>query len=117
MKARIHPNSVTLMAAAIAASAGLALPGVAAADTYWHPANNEAGVKVYPEHFQSSKTRAQVRAETVEAMRNGGLSRFESNYPAAAPSQPSTLTRQQVIDALRSETMEQREARLSAMRG
>ncbi len=60
-----HPCLSSLIAAAAAVIA-LGLPGLASAE-YWHPASNEAGVVVHPEHFQSTKTRAQVRAETVAA--------------------------------------------------
>ena len=49
--------SLSSMIAAAAAVAALGLPGMASA-AYEHPANNEKGVIVHPEHFKSEKTRA-----------------------------------------------------------
>ena len=48
--------SLPSMIAAVAAAAALGLPGMASA-AYEHPANNEKGVIVHPEHFKSEKTR------------------------------------------------------------
>jgi hypothetical protein len=59
-------------------------PSRMASAAYEHPANNEKGVIVHPEHFKSEKTRAQVKAETEAAMRQGRLSYGESNYPMPA---------------------------------
>nr|WP_145914923.1 DUF4148 domain-containing protein [Comamonas thiooxydans] len=95
----------------------LAMPGVAVADTYWHPTNNEAGVKAYPGHFKSSQTRDQVRAEAANAVRDGGDTRMRAgNYPAVKSTGPEK-TRQQVIDELTKETPSQRDARNQAMAG
>ena len=71
--------SLSSMIAAATAVVALGLPGMASA-AYEHPANNEQGVIVHPEHFKSEKTRAQVKAETEAAMRQGLLSYGESNY-------------------------------------
>ena len=57
----------------MAASAALLLPGMASAAGYIHPANNEAGAVVHPEHFKSSKTRAQVTAEAEAVKTLSGL--------------------------------------------
>lgn len=76
--------SLSSMIAAAAAVAALGLPGMASA-AYEHPANNETGVIVHPEHFKSEKTRAQVIAETKAAMQQGRLSYGESNYPIGTP--------------------------------
>jgi hypothetical protein len=54
--------SLSSMIAAATAVVALGLPGMASA-AYEHPANNEKGVIVHPEHFKSEKTRAQVKAE------------------------------------------------------
>lgn len=51
----------------------LMLSGAASANGYWHPANNETGVTVHPNHFKSSKTREEVRTEAIEARRNGEM--------------------------------------------
>ncbi|MEX8193801.1 DUF4148 domain-containing protein [Comamonas guangdongensis] len=112
---RFFPSSLI---AGLAASAALILPGAAMADSYWHPANNEAGVKTYPEHFRSSKTRGQVRAEAETALRQGGASRFNSGaYPADVPQAVSGRSRQEVVQELLNETPAQREARQRAFGG
>ena len=46
--------SLSSMIAAAAAVVTLGLPGIASA-AYEHPANNEKGVIVHPEHFKSEK--------------------------------------------------------------
>lgn len=105
-------NSFVSFTTTAAMAALLAIPGLAAANTYWHPTNNEMGAKAYPEHFQSSKTREQVRAEAKQAVRDGGDTRFiGSNYPAPVKSIGSGKTRQQVRDELMKETPAEREAR------
>ena len=109
MTQRRHPFfSVIAIAATVAA---LGLPGMASAE-YWHPANNEAGVIVHPEHFKSTKTRAQVRAEVETAMREGRLSFGESNYPPPAPDTGPGKTRAEVVNELLNESPAEREARL-----
>ena len=99
------------MIAAAAAVAALSLPGMASA-AYEHPANNEKGVIVHPEHFKSEKTRAQVKAEAEAPMREGRLSYGESNYPIRTPDAGPGKTREQVINELRSESPVERDARL-----
>ncbi|SFE51048.1 DUF4148 domain-containing protein [Paracidovorax wautersii] len=70
----------------------LALSGAASANGYWHPANNEVGVTVHPDHFQSTKTREQVRAEAIEALRNGGNWQVtESGEPSRVPAQQQAV--------------------------
>ena len=100
------------MIAAVAAVAALGLPTIASA-AYEHPANNEKGVIVHPEHFKSEKTRMQVIAETKAAMQQGLLSYGESNYPIRTPEAGSNKTRAQVINELQSESPAERAARLS----
>lgn len=99
----------------------LAAMNTAFASSYIHPKNSEAGYVVYPDHFQSDKTRAQVQAETAEFLQNRGTNVFRnSTYPlfgTSQSSQPSNKTRQQVLDELRNETPEQRKARREMYRG
>jgi hypothetical protein len=78
--------SIASVFASAAAVAVLAMPGMASA-AYEHPANNEQGVTIHPEHFVSQKTRDQVRAETADAMKNGRLSYGESSFPTLHPLQ------------------------------
>ena len=103
--------SLSSMIAAATALVALGLPGMAWA-AYEHPANNEKGVIIYPEHFKSEKTRAQVKAETEVAMRQGRLSFGQSNYPIRTPDVSSGKTREQVINELQSESPSERAARL-----
>lgn len=104
--------SLSSMIAAVAAVVTLGLPGMASA-AYEHPANNEKGIIVHPEHWKSDKTREQVIAETKAAMRQGLLSYGESNYPIRTPDAAGPgKTREQVINELRSESPEERDARL-----
>ncbi|MGB6104928.1 MAG: DUF4148 domain-containing protein [Pusillimonas sp.] len=72
----------------------LMLSGAASASGYWHPANNESGVTVHPDHFKSSKTREEVRAEAIEARRNGEMwQATESGEPPRVQPQPKSLSR------------------------
>ncbi|WP_312129149.1 DUF4148 domain-containing protein [Diaphorobacter nitroreducens] len=104
--------SLSSMIAAAAAVVTLGLPGIASA-AYEHPANNEKGVIVHPEHFKSDTTRAQVKTEAEAAMRQGLLSYGESNFPIRTPDAAGPgKTREQVINELRSESPEERDARL-----
>ncbi|WP_417283397.1 DUF4148 domain-containing protein [Comamonas sp.] len=109
--------SISLLLANAAAVVALGLPGMASA-AYEHATTTEQGVVVHPEHFISQKTRAQVKAETEAAMREGRLSYGESNYPWSPPAtQGPGKTREEVIRELLNETPAQREARIRAMAG
>lgn len=102
--------------ASAAAAITFALPGMASA-AYEHPANNEQGVVVYPEHFVSQTTRAQVKAETEAAMKQGRLSYGESSFPTVIPKEGPSKTREQVIDEMRGEPPAVRDARLQSIAG
>ena len=108
-----------LLLVPILGCAALLAPALASADTYMHPANNERGVQVYPEHFKSDKTRAQVTSEAATVARSeGGLSRFNGNaYPPEPQQTGPGKTRQQVIDEYVNEPAQQRKERLELMRG
>lgn len=63
------------------------LSGAASASGYWHSAPSETGVTTEPGHFQSARTREQVRDEAIAAMRNGDMWRVtESGEPPRASS-------------------------------
>ncbi|QNP50180.1 DUF4148 domain-containing protein [Diaphorobacter aerolatus] len=88
------------------------------ANSYIHSTNTEKGYVVYPEHFKSDKTRAQVQAEAVEFVKNGGTETFRSqNYPVKDTSHASNKTRKQVTDEFLNESPEQRKSRLEMYRG
>ncbi|MBP7883214.1 MAG: DUF4148 domain-containing protein [Rhodoferax sp.] len=103
--------SLSSMIAAVAAVVTLGLPGMASA-AYEHPANNEKGIIVHPEHWKSDKTREQVIAETKAAMQQGLLSYGESNYPMPVPNVGPGKTRQEVINEMLNESPAERDARL-----
>lgn len=111
----IRRSAFVSLTASVSLAAALALPGLAAASGYYHPANNQAGVTVHPEHFQSSKTRELVRAETIQALRNGDMSHVTESGEPTVKSRTSDLTRKQVVGALMSETPAERAARMRSL--
>ena len=107
IKQRLSLSSIIAAATAVVV---LGLPGMASA-AYEHPANNEKGIIVHPEHWKSDKTREQVIAETKAAMQQGRLSYGQSNYPMPAPAVGPGKTRQQVINEMLNESPAERNAR------
>lgn len=107
----------TLLSLAFAAlSLGMLNP--ASASSTLHSAPTEKGYTVVPEHAQPGKSRAQVQAETAQALSKRGPNALRSsNYPPMPDTSGSTKTRQQVIDEYTSETPAQRKARLQMFRG
>ncbi|EPD41541.1 MULTISPECIES: DUF4148 domain-containing protein [Delftia] len=105
-----RPSLSSILSTSIIVTA-LGLPGMASAE-YWHPAYNEAGVIVHPQHFKSTKTRAQVRAEVRDAIRAGTLRYGENSYPPPIVSKGPGKTRQEVINELINEPPEERAARM-----
>lgn len=103
--------------AALAATAALALPGLAQADSVYHPANGEVGFTYHPEHFKSTKSRAEVIAEVEAARKDGTLALLQRGAPLPVKSTAPAKTRQQVIDEMRNEPPEQRRARMEMMVG
>ena len=65
-------NIKTLLGIA-ALAAAVASPSVAFAESDIHPANNERGYTVHPDHFKSAKTREQVLAELDAARADESL--------------------------------------------
>lgn len=107
----IHQRlSLSSIIAAVTAAVALGLPGMASA-AYEHPANNEKGITVHPEHFKSEKTREQVIAQTKAATPQGRLSYGQGNYPMAVPDVGPGKTRQQVINEMLNELPAERDAR------
>ena len=100
------------------AALSLTAANTAFASSYIHPSNSEKGYVAVPEHFKSDKTRAQVQAETIEFVKNGGTDSFRSSsYPPLDRSQASNKSRKQVMDEFLNESPEQRRARLAMYRG
>ena len=103
--------SLSSMIAAATAVVALGLPGMASA-AYEHPANNEKGVIVHPEHLKSEKTREQVIAKKKDKKQQGIRSYGESNYPMPVPNVGPGKTRQQVINEMLNESPAERSERL-----
>ena len=97
--------------------AALALPMAAQADSLWPPASNEQGFTYHPDHFKSTKTRAQVLAEVEAARKDGTLTLMQRGLPVPIKSSAAPKTRQQVVDEMRSEAPEAQRARLELYSG
>ena len=107
----------TLMSLAFAALS-LGMLGSASASTPLHSAPTEKGYELYPEHAQPGKSRAQVQAETKDAISKRGPNALRSsNYPPAPVASGPGKTRQQVMDEYSRETPAERKARLKMYRG
>ena len=95
----------------------MSFPLAAQASSVWHPAPGEAGVTYHPDHFKSTKTRAQVMAEVDAARKDGTLLLLQRGAPLPVKSSPPPKTRQQVIDEMRAESPEARRARIELYPG
>jgi len=114
-------NFAKYTALAFAATAAFALPTISHASSMWHTANGEAGFTYYPDHFKSTKTRAQVSAETAAARNDGTLDQLQAQYqlnePVSVKDAGPGKSRNQVIAELNSETAEERRARMNLLAG
>lgn len=68
-----------------------ALPMAAQADSLWHPASNEQGFTYHPDHFKSTKTRAQVLAEVEAARKDGTLTLMQRGLPVPIKSSAAPM--------------------------
>ncbi len=94
-----------------AALAALLLPLAAQANSPYHRSGGEESFLYFPEHAQSTRTRAQVRSE-VEAARNSGwLDQLQRRQSPALTSEGLTKTREQVVAEMRNEVPAARAAR------
>jgi len=101
----------THLVALHAVALATALPMAAQADSMWHPAPTEEGFTSHPDHFKSTKTRAQVTAEVEAARKDGSLALLQRGLPLPIKSTEAPKTRQQVMDEMRNESPESRRAR------
>jgi hypothetical protein len=85
---------------------------LAQANTLYHPAQGEVGFTEHPDHWKSTKTRAQVMAEVEAARKDGTLALIQRGAPLPIKNTGPAKTRQQVIDEMRSESPMQRQLRL-----
>lgn len=90
----------------------MTLPVLAQANSLYHPAPGEVGFTEHPDHWKSTKTRAQVMAEVEAARKDGTLALMQRNAPVPMKASGPGKTRQQVIDEMRSESPMQRQLRL-----
>lgn len=95
----------------------MTLPVMAQANSLYHPANNEAGYTVHPDHWKSTKTRAEVLAELEAARKDGTLALMQRNAPLPMKATGPSKTRQQVIDEMLNEPPELRRARMELHSG
>ncbi len=95
----------------------LSLPLVAQANSLYHPAQNNVGFTKHPDHWQSTKTRAEVLAEVVAARKDGTLRELHSNQQGPMATTRSGKTRQQVAAEVLNESTEQRRAREAMLSG
>ncbi len=103
--------------AAVATLSTIALPGLSQANSIYHAASGEAGFTYHPDHFKSTKSRADVLAEIEAARKDGTLPLMQRSAPLPIKSAGPAKTRQQVIDEMRSESPEQRRARMELTPG
>lgn len=103
--------------ATVAVVSTLALPGLAQATSIYHPATGEVGYTYHPDHFKSTKSRADVIAGLEAARKDGTLALIQRGAPLPIKNAGPAKTRQQVIDEMRSESPEQRRARLELTTG
>ena len=95
----------------------MTLPVVAQANSVYHPAPGEPGFTEHPDHWKSTKTRAQVMAELEAARKDGTLALMQRNAPLPMKATGPGKTRQQVIAELLNESPEQRRARAELLTG
>lgn len=95
----------------------LTLPVLAQANSLYHPASNERGYTEHPDHWKSTKTRAEVLAEVEAARKDGTLALIQRNEPLPQQATGPAKTRQQVIDEMLNEPAEERRVRLELQRG
>lgn len=95
----------------------MTLPVLAQANSLYHPAQGEVGFTEHPDHWKSTKTRAQVMAEVEAARKDGSLALLQRGAPLPMKSVEPPKTRQQVIDEMRAESPDARRARLELMTG
>lgn len=95
----------------------LTLPVLVQANSVYHPASGEIGFTEHPDHWKSTKTRAQVLAEVDAARKDGTLVLIQRGAPLPQKSTGPAKTRQQVIDEMLNEPADARRARLALQTG
>lgn len=93
----------------------LAAPSLAQASSAWHQDNGDI-VRFTPEHI-NSKTRTQVINELDTARADGTLSFIQRSVAVPTKSFPEPKTRQQVINDMLNQSLEQRRAQSELYNG
>ena len=93
-------------------AAAITLPSLSFASSEWHPSSGEAGFTYHPDHFKSTKTRADVRADLEAARKDGTLALMQRGAPLPPKATGPGKTREQVLSELRNESPEERRARM-----
>ena len=109
-------KTILLSAAAVA----FAAPGLSSATSLWHETKGDSGPEFRPDHFQSSKTRAEVSQELQAARQDGSFSHnLARNWPTAVPakSEGAGKTRAEVQNELLTQSSEDKQRALSLYLG
>ena len=103
--------------ATVAVITAIALPGLSQATSLYHAAGGEAGFTYHPDHATNGKARTEVLAELETARKDGTLALIQRGAPLPIKNAGPAKSRQQVIDEIRSESPEQRRARMELTSG
>ncbi|MGV8822747.1 DUF4148 domain-containing protein [Methylibium petroleiphilum] len=103
--------------ATAAAISIIAFPGLSQATSYYHATSGDPGFTYHPDHVTNGKSRAEVLAELEAARKDGTLKLIQRGLPVPVKSAGPAKTRQQVIDEMRSESPEERRARIELTNG
>ena len=98
-------------------AAAITLPGLSFASSMWHPDSGEAGFTYHPNHFDSTKARAEVLAELDAARKDGTLAQIQRGAPIPAKAAGPGKTRQQVLNDMRNEPPAARRTRMELQSG
>jgi|LNAP01.1.fsa_nt_gb hypothetical protein len=93
----------------------MAVPALSQANSIWHESNGESD-RYVPEHWSSTKTRADVLAELDAAKADGTMSKIQRGLAVPVKNAEAPKTRQQIIDELRNESPQARSARAELLR-
>ncbi|MEI2677405.1 MAG: DUF4148 domain-containing protein [Burkholderiaceae bacterium] len=101
-------NTRRIIAAAAVIAFALTSPMGASATSLWHDAPGEAGATFHPDHFKSTKTRADVLQELEAARKDGSLWYLQRGLPIPEKSTGPGKTRAEVQREVLSMTAEER---------
>ena len=98
-------KALTLLAMAVA----LTTPTFVSATSLWHePSHGDGGAIFHPEHFKSTKTRADVLRELEAARKDGSLWYLERSLPVPVKNATPGRTREEVRNEVLNLTVDER---------